>query len=73
MKKKKGREIQMKYLIKSAIAQKYYQSLNREYDTEAARKQFNQDNIDPERLVEVIKEAMEEEIEQLNHKNSEDV
>ncbi|MEZ4849029.1 MAG: hypothetical protein R3B93_10525 [Bacteroidia bacterium] len=65
MKQKKGREFQLNYLIKSAIARKYYQRLDREYDTEAARKQFNQDKIDTGLLIEVIEEAMAEEIKQI--------
>ena len=60
----------MTYLVKSAIAQKYYQSLNRHYDTEAARKQFNQEAIEVDRLIAVIQEAMKEEIEALKqHRN----
>ncbi len=55
----------MNALIKSAIAKRYYLSLNREYDTEGARKQFNQDTIDLDRLIQVIGEAFEEEIEHL--------
>ncbi|MCI4667832.1 MAG: hypothetical protein MRZ79_06700 [Bacteroidia bacterium] len=65
MDKIKGRDIQMKYWIKSAIARKYYESLGRIYDNEAARKQFNQDNIDIQRLIEVMQGTYQEEIEEL--------
>lgn len=55
----------MKYWIKSTIARKYYESLGKVYDNEAARKQFNQDNIDIPRLMQVMGGAYEEEIEEL--------
>jgi len=61
----KGRDIQLQYLIKSAVAQKYYESLNLSYDTEAARKKFNQDWIDLDRLIEVMEAACREEVEQI--------
>ena len=56
----------MTYLIKSAVAKKYYESLNMEYDTEAARKKFNQSWIDIERLKNVVKEALNEELEAIS-------
>lgn len=65
MNKIKGREIRLQFLVKSAVAQKYYESLNMSYDTEAARKKFNQDWIDIHRLVEVMETAWEVEVEQI--------
>lgn len=65
MQELKGRDIQLTFLVKSAVAQRYYARLNRRYDTEAARKQFNQDRIDRKLLIEVMREVCEEEIAQI--------
>ncbi|MEM7373650.1 MAG: hypothetical protein AAF587_33815 [Bacteroidota bacterium] len=65
MSKIKGREIQLQFLVKSAVAQKYYESLNMSYETEAARKKFNQDWIDLERLIEVMEAVCQEEVDQI--------
>ena len=65
LKQIKGREIQMSYMIKSAVAQRYYHRLGRELDREAARKKFNQEWIDLRLLVEVMKEAGEADVERI--------
>lgn len=61
----KGKDIQLQALVKSVVAQQYYATLNLTYDTEAARKKFNQDRIDLDRLITVMETVCQEELDQI--------
>ena len=62
----------MTYLVKSAVAKRYYEMEGIHLDNEAARKRFNEAYVNFSRLLEVMKTVGKEEIEMVKKKRDEE-